>query len=76
MSLLAALGGSEELPAQCSRAGCDAPAAFALEWRNPRIHTAGRTKTWLACAEHREYLEQFLGARDFPVTTTAFGGRA
>jgi len=34
-------------------------------WRNPKIHTDGRTKTWLACAEHVDFLRDYLAARDF-----------
>lgn len=49
----------------CSAKGCTADAAFALQWNNPKIHTPDRRKTWLACTEHRSYLEQFLGARGF-----------
>ncbi|RLQ86224.1 hypothetical protein D9V28_05155 [Mycetocola zhadangensis] len=51
----------------CSRAGCSVTADFRIEWRNPKIHSADRVKVWLACAEHREYLENFLSSRDFPV---------
>ena len=58
---------------RCSRAGCTAPATFAVHWRNPRIHTEDRVKTWLACAEHVEYLRDYLATRDFPVTVTAVG---
>lgn len=54
-------------PDQCSRAGCRATASFRVLWRNPRIHDEGRVKTWLACADHVDYLREFLGARDFPV---------
>lgn len=62
--------GSEAPPAgpdtpQCSRKGCRADAAWRIRWNNPRIHTPERRKTWLACADHREDLEQFLGARGF-----------
>jgi hypothetical protein len=39
-----------------------------LLWRNPRIHTADRTKRWLACDDHRESLAEFLTRRDFPLT--------
>ena len=53
--------------ATCSRAGCRAEATWRIDWRNPRIHTADRTKTWVACDEHRDYLREFLAARDFPV---------
>lgn len=52
----------------CSRAGCRTAATWRIDWRNPRIHTADRVKTWVACAEHRDYLREFLAARDFPVS--------
>ncbi len=52
----------------CSRAGCRTGATWRLDWRNPRIHAAGRVKTWLACDEHVDYLREFLAARDFPLT--------
>lgn len=55
----------------CSRAGCTADAAWNVNWRNPKIHGAERVKVWLACDEHREYLSQYLAARDFPVLVTA-----
>lgn len=51
----------------CSRAGCTATASWRIEWRNPKIHRADRTKIWLACDEHREFLHDFLAAREFPV---------
>jgi hypothetical protein len=38
-----------------------------VEWRNPRIHDESRRKVWLACDEHRDYLRDYLAARDFPV---------
>lgn len=53
--------------ATCSRAGCRAGALWLIEWRNPRIHSAERRKTWAACDLHVEYLRDFLAARDFPV---------
>jgi len=56
---------------QCSRAGCRADASWRIEWRNPRIHTAERSKTWVACADHVDYLREFLAARDFPVAVSA-----
>lgn len=60
------LGGT--LPREaCSRAACNADATWRIDWRNPRIHTAERFKTWLACDEHVEYLRDFLAAREFPV---------
>jgi hypothetical protein len=52
----------------CSRAGCREGASWRIDWRNPRIHTDGRVKTWLACDTHVDYLREFLGARDFPMT--------
>ncbi|MEU1973731.1 hypothetical protein ABZ477_18900 [Microbacterium sp. NPDC019599] len=51
----------------CSRAACRATASWRIDWRNPRIHTADRRKTWVACDEHVDYLRDFLATRDFPV---------
>lgn len=56
----------------CSRAGCDEPATWRIDWRNPRIHTGERFKTWLACDEHVDYLREFLAARSFPLDVSAF----
>jgi hypothetical protein len=60
-------GGSDQVDATCSRAGCRAPATWRIDWRNPRIHTGDRRKTWVACDEHVGYLREFLAARDFPL---------
>lgn len=49
----------------CSAKGCQQQAAFDLAWNNPKIHTPDRRKHWLACADHREKLEKFLGSRGF-----------
>lgn len=49
----------------CSARGCRAEAAWGLLWNNPRLHAPERRKVWLACTDHREHLEQYLGARDF-----------
>jgi hypothetical protein len=57
-------------PATCSRAGCRADALWRIDWRNPKIHSADRTKTWVACDEHRDYLREFLIARSFPVAVS------
>ena len=62
-------------PLTCSAKGCSAPAEFELRWNNPKLHTPERRKVWLACAEHRTTLGDFLGARGFlretePVQTT------
>ncbi len=55
----------------CSRAACTADASWRIDWRNPRIHTGERFKTWLACDEHVDYLRDFLAAREFPLDVTA-----
>jgi hypothetical protein len=51
-------------------------ASTAIEWRNPRIHTGDRVKTWLACDEHVEVLREFLAARAFPLQLKALGASA
>ncbi|MGY0006632.1 hypothetical protein [Micromonospora sp. I033] len=52
-------------PLICSARGCRAPAVWELRWNNPRLHEPERRKTWLACAEHRGSLGDFLDARGF-----------
>lgn len=52
-------------PGICSAKGCTSAAEFGLLWNNPKLHTPDRRKVWLACAEHRESLGAFLGARGF-----------
>ncbi|SCF21716.1 hypothetical protein GA0070618_4132 [Micromonospora echinospora] len=52
-------------PPVCSARGCRTPAVWALRWNNPRLHDPERRKTWLACAEHRGTLGDFLTARSF-----------
>lgn len=65
------IGFDHELTAPtCSRAGCPESAAWNVNWRNPRIHGEERVKVWLACHEHRDYLHDYLLARDFPVVVT------
>lgn len=54
---------SEDLT--CSAKGCTAPAEFKILWNNPKLHTPERRKVWLACAEHRQSLHDFLAARNF-----------
>jgi hypothetical protein len=61
---------------QCSSAGCGAGAAWRVNWRNPRIHSADRVKVWLACADHRETLADYLATRGFPVVVTALDSPA
>ncbi|MEU8332126.1 hypothetical protein [Micromonospora sp. NPDC048839] len=58
----------------CSARGCRAAAVWALEWNNPRLHDADRRKTWLACADHRTSLGDFLDARGFLRDVTAVPG--
>jgi hypothetical protein len=65
--------GDSSLEPQCSRAGCSAVATHTVNWRNPRIHSPERIKVWLACADHREYLREFLEARSFPVLVVPVG---
>lgn len=50
---------------KCSRAGCSATAVKLIVWRNPKIHTDGRTKTWQACPQHVDFLREYLDARGF-----------
>ncbi len=71
--LAGALGGALPQTHECSRAGCDATAAWAIHWRNPKIHSAERRKTWLACDEHLAYLREFLAARSFPLEVQPAG---
>ncbi|MRG58453.1 hypothetical protein GE115_00975 [Agromyces sp. CFH 90414] len=59
----------------CSRAGCRESATWRVDWRNPRIHDETRTKTWLACDEHVDYLRDFLASRSFPVAVERFGAQ-
>jgi hypothetical protein len=40
-------------------------ATWQLIWRNPKLHPEGRTKSWLACQEHLDFLSQYLDARGF-----------
>lgn len=65
--MIGMLGGSPDLQHACSRAGCGNEAHWVIRWRNPKIHSEDRRKTWLACNEHRDYLKDFLEARSFPL---------
>lgn len=58
-------GGGQPLPAEtvCSRKGCRAAAAWQVRWNNPKIHTPERRKIWLACEDHRGWLEDYLKLR-------------
>lgn len=57
--------GSEPDELICSARGCRAAAAYALEWNNPTLHAPDRRKVWLACADHRTHLADFLSMRGF-----------
>jgi hypothetical protein len=59
-----------EAVVQCSAAGCREPAAWRVNWRNPRLHSPERVKVWLACTAHRDHLEGYLSSRGFPVVVT------
>lgn len=64
MDLLGSLGGPSAAPEiQCSRKGCRNAADYQLLWNNPKIHTPERRKIWLACQEHRDWLETYLKER-------------
>jgi hypothetical protein len=61
-------GGSGDLAgpesaATCSRKACRADASWQLLWNNPKIHTPDRRKVWLACSEHKAWLEDYLQTR-------------
>ena len=64
MSFLDQLGGgaAAETPI-CSRKACRQDAQWQLLWNNPKIHTSERRKIWLACAEHLDWLQDYLVQR-------------
>ncbi len=59
--------------AVCSRKACRAAAEWQLLWNNPKIHTPERRKIWLACPEHREWLEDYLQTRGLWKDTVELG---
>ncbi|MFP5310885.1 MAG: hypothetical protein ACLGH7_00500 [Actinomycetes bacterium] len=66
MSIFDFAAGSDpatEAAAICSRKACRSQASWQLLWNNPKIHTPERRKTWLACTDHREWLEDYLQTR-------------
>ena len=75
MNLLDQLSGgaAAEDRARCSRKGCRADAAWQLLWNNPKIHTPERRKIWLACGEHRGWLEEYLQVRSLWKETLPLG---
>ncbi len=50
---------------ECSRKACREAAVWQVKWNNPKIHTPQRRKIWLACEEHRPWLENYLQQRLF-----------
>lgn len=73
MSLFSQLAGEHGPDAPtCSRKGCRAPADWSLLWNNPRIHTPDRRKQWLACGEHRDWLQDYLTQRGLWKETVPF----
>jgi len=56
---------SQDQQLVCSAKGCQQEAQYAVVWNNPKVHTPDREKTWLACAEHREFLSGFVDKRGF-----------
>lgn len=59
--------------AVCSRKACRAAAEWQLLWNNPKIHTPERRKIWLACPEHRGWLEDYLQTRGLWKDTVDLG---
>lgn len=49
----------------CRAKACRHPAAHAVVWRNPKLHTPQRRKVWLACDDHRGSLSDFVAKRGF-----------
>lgn len=67
MNIFDLAGGTQNagpaLGATCSRKACRAAASWQLLWNNPKIHTPERRKIWLACEDHRDWLEDYLQTR-------------
>ncbi len=57
--------GQESDEVVCSAKGCRQAAVHVLVWNNPKLHTPGREKTWVACDEHRAALSEYLSVRGF-----------
>lgn len=72
---LAGTGGNPAAPpgTVCSRKACRTAAEWQLLWNNPKIHTPERRKIWLACDEHRAWLEDYLQTRGLWKETVALG---
>lgn len=57
----------------CSAKGCREPAAHAVVWRNPTLHSADRRKVWVACDDHRDQLRDFVQLRGFLLEVVPVG---
>ena len=57
---------------RCSKRDCLEDATHRILWRNPKIHEESRTKVWLSCSEHEPFFLDYLGARNFPVSSEEF----
>lgn len=58
---------------KCNRKGCQEQARFEVLWNNPKVHAPERLKSWAACEEHVQYLQDFLVARSFWKQTVPLG---
>jgi hypothetical protein len=68
----AGTGGTDtEAAAICSRKACRSHASWQLLWNNPKIHSPERRKIWLACGDHRDWLEDYLQTRGLWKETVA-----
>lgn len=65
MDLLGLAGAYGPDGVKCSRKGCVQQARVELLWNNPKVHDPQRLKSWVACGEHEQYLEDFLASRGF-----------
>jgi hypothetical protein len=67
MNIFDLAGGTDSaapaMGATCSRKACRSEASWQLLWNNPKIHTPERRKIWLACDDHRDWLEDYLQTR-------------
>jgi hypothetical protein len=62
----------DPIVSKCSRAGCTASATTSLVWANPGIHRDGKSKTWLSCQEHLDFLRSFLTDRSLLLEEKGF----
>lgn len=74
MSIFDLAGSDSVIPdTRCSRKGCRNAASWQLLWNNPKIHTPERRKIWLACEDHRTWLEEYLQTRGLWKETLELG---